>query len=714
MLQVLQELSTGQTVLREVPSPALSRGSLLIRTRRSLISAGTERMLVEFGRGSLLQKARQQPEKLAQVMDKARTDGVLATLETVRSKLDEPLPLGYCNVGVVLEVGAEVAGFAAGDRVVSNAAHAQVVCAPRNLCARIPDGVTDDAAAFTVLGAVALQGIRLAAPALGERFVVIGLGLIGLLAVQLLRAAGCRVLGIDPDLRKVQLARGFGADVVAIDRLEDAERVAEAFSEGRGVDGVIVAAATRSSEPLSVGARMSRKRGRIVLIGVAGLELNRDDFYRKELTFQVSCSYGPGRYDPDYEQGGKDYPLGFVRWTEQRNFAAVLDMLALGRLDVAPLITHRFAFPSAPAAYELLATAAEPYLGILLEYPDVEGAAVRSPTVALPLGPNPSGATQAQPGTVFIGAGNYASRVLIPAFAASGVRLVGIASQRGVSAAHYGRRFGFATASSDADAVIASPDAQIAVIATRHDSHASLILRALQAGKHVFVEKPLAVTAGEIDAIAAAASSSLPGENRPLVMVGFNRRFAPQVVRMKALLGPMHEPRSVIMTVNAGAVPEDHWIHDPLVGGGRVVGEGCHFIDLMRFLVGAPIVDASVQALGGGQGRRDDKVSITLAFADGSWGAIHYLANGYRTFPKERIEVFCAGRILQLDNFRRLRGYGWPGFKSMTLWRQDKGQRACVQAFVAAIRTGGPAPIAFDELLEVSRVTVALGERARA
>ncbi len=713
MLQVLQELSTGQTVLREVPTPTVSRGSLLIQTRRSLISAGTERRLVEFGRGSLLQKARQQPEKVAQVMDKARTDGVLATLDVVRSKLGEPLPLGYCNVGAVIEVGAEVAGFAVRDRVVSNGAHAQVVSAPRNLCARIPDNVSDDAAAFTVLGAVALQGIRLAAPALGERFVVIGLGLIGLLAVQLLRAAGCRVLGIDPDERKVQLARTFGADVTAIDQAEDAERIAQAFSEGRGVDGVIIAAATRSSEPLSVGARMCRKRGRIVLVGVAALELNREDFYRKELTFQVSCSYGPGRYDPEYEQGGRDYPVGFVRWTEQRNFEAVLDMLALGRLAVEPLITHRFAFPSAPAAYELLAARAEPHLGILLEYSHLEGAVLRSPTVALHTGERGRSRTSAEPGVVFIGAGNYASRVLIPAFTASGARMVSIASQSGLSAASQGRKFGFATASSDPDSVIASSEAQIVVIATRHDSHASLTLRALQAGKHVFVEKPLALTAGEIDAVAAAAASN-PGEHRPLLMVGFNRRFAPHVVRMQTLLTSVHEPKCIIMTVNAGAIPEDHWIHDPRTGGGRVLGEGCHFVDLARFLVGQPIIAAGVQVLGGRQIRRDDKVSITLTFADGSWAAIHYLANGHRAFPKERVEVFCAGRVLQLDNFRRLRGYGWPAFRKMNLWRQDKGQQECVAAFIEAVRTGAPAPIALDELLEVSRVTVALGEQARA
>jgi predicted dehydrogenase/threonine dehydrogenase-like Zn-dependent dehydrogenase len=714
MLQVLQELSTGQTVLREVPAPALSAGTVLIRTRRSLISAGTERMLVEFGRASLLNKARQQPERVAQVVDKARTDGVLATVSAVRSKLDEPLALGYCNVGVVLGVGTGVAGLAVGDRVVSNGGHAQVVCVPRNLCARIPDDVADDAAAFTIVGAVALQGIRLAAPALGERFVVIGLGLIGLLAVQLLRAAGCRVLGIDPDPHKVQRARGFGADVVAIDSAEDAEQVAERFSGGRGVDAVLIAAATRSSEPVSLAARVCRKRGRVVLVGVAGLELNRDEFYRKELTFQVSCSYGPGRYDPEYEQGGRDYPVGYVRWTEQRNFEAVLDMLALGRIDAPALISHRFAFSSAPAAYDLLTSDSEPHLGILLDYPEAEASELLRPAVALrPAAVRGSGNATA-PGTVFIGAGQYASRTLIPAFAACGVRLAGIASRAGVSAAHYGRKFGFAAASSDAEAMIATTDAEIVVIATRHDSHAALSVRALQAGKHVFVEKPLALTEAEVDAVAAAARGAGAGGARPLLMVGFNRRFAPHVMRIRSLLASVPEPKSVIITVNAGALPDDHWLHDPRSGGGRIAGEACHFVDLARCLVGQPIVAARLQALAGGTARRDDKVSMTLAFADGSWSAIHYVANGHRAVPKERVEVFCAGRVLQLDNFRRLRGYGWPGFTGLRLWRQDKGQRACVAAFVDAIRRGAAAPIALEELLEVSRVTLTLAELARA
>ncbi len=713
MLQVLQELSSGHTVVREVPAPAAAHGALLIETRRSLISAGTERMLVEFGRGSLLQKARQQPEKVAQVIDKARTDGIVATLGAVRSRLEEPVPLGYCNVGVVLEVGPGVSGFAVGDRVVSNGAHAQIVSAPRNLCARVPDNVSDDAAAFTVLGAVALQGMRLAEPALGERFVVIGLGLVGQLAVQLLRAAGCRVLGIDPDRRKVETARGFGADIIAVDYSDDVERTAAAFSEGRGVDGVLLAAATGSSEPLALGARMCRKRGRLVLVGVTGLELNRDDFYRKELTFQVSCSYGPGRYDPDYEQGGRDYPLGFVRWTEQRNLAAVLDMLSLGRLGVGPLISHRFEFASAPAAYELLASASEASLGILLEYPLLSAAARRDSTVVVDEAAAAPARSSAEPAAVFVGAGNYAGRVLLPAFAASGVRLAGIASRGGLSAAHCARKFGCAVAGSDPQAMIAASDASIVVIATRHDSHASLALLALAAGRHVFVEKPLALTQPEIDALAAAATAPR-GAARRLLMVGFNRRFAPHVARMKTLLEAVREPKSIVITVNAGAIPEDHWLHDPQTGGGRLVGEACHFVDLARFLVGEPIVDAGVRVLGRGNARRADDFSITLGFADGSWGAIHYLANGHRRYPKERVEVFCAGRILQLDNYRRLRGYGWPRFTRMGTWRQDKGQRACVAAFVGAVRAGAPAPIALEELLEVSRVVVELGERARA
>lgn len=711
MRQVLQSLGDGRTELADVPAPRAAANGLLIRTTRSLISAGTERMLVEFGRSGWLDKARQQPEKVRQVLEKARTDGVLQTLDAVRSKLDQPLPLGYCNVGVVVEVGSEVRGFSVGDRVVSNGAHAEIVAVSRNLCARLPPSVSDDAAAFTVLGAIALQGIRLAAPTLGERFVVTGLGLIGLMAVQLLRANGCKVLGIDPDPAKAELAKRFGADIVDLPRGEDPLAVAAGFSDGQGVDGVIITAATTSNEPVSVAAKMCRKRGRIVLVGVAGLELNRADFYEKEISFQVSCSYGPGRYDSQYEEAGQDYPFGFVRWTEQRNFQAMLDMMAAGSLDVTSLITHRFAFDQAPAAYELLSSGAQPYLGILLEYAQGSENELRARTVKLHA---PSGSGPSAPRLAVIGAGNYAGRVLIPAFKETSARMQGISSGKGVTAAHFGRKYAFALATTDSESLLSASDVDAVVVATRHDSHAHFVCRALRAGKHVFVEKPLAITQEQLAQIASTWEAASAGGARPHLMVGFNRRFSPQVQRMKSLLAGVREPKSVMITVNAGAIPRNHWTQDGNVGGGRIIGEGCHFIDLVRFLVAQPIVEAKVLPIGGrGVPVEDDTVAITLSFADGSWGTIHYLANGHRAFPKERVEVFCAGRILQLDNFRRLRGEGWKGFSSMNLWRQDKGQRQCAAAFVQAVEQGTPPPIPIDELLEVSRVTIELGEAAR-
>jgi predicted dehydrogenase/threonine dehydrogenase-like Zn-dependent dehydrogenase len=713
MRQVLQSLADGRTILAEVPAGAAPRGGLLVRTTHSLISAGTERMLVEFGRAGWIDKARQQPGRVRQVFDKVRTDGFLPTLDAVRSKLDEMMPLGYCNVGRVAEVGADVRSFAVGERVVSNGPHAELVAVARNLCARIPDGVSDDEAVFTVLGAIALQGVRLTAPTLGERFVVTGLGLLGLLAVQLLRANGCRVLGIDPDPTRAEFARRFGADVVALERGEDPLAVADAFSGGAGVDGVLITASTRSNDPVSQAARMCRQRGRIVLVGVTGLELDRSDFYKKELSFQVSCSYGPGRYDPQYEEMGTDYPFGFVRWTEQRNFQAVLEMMNSRALDVHALISHRFAFDAAPAAYELLVTQAEPHLGILLEYAVHKGDGAPARTVVYERQMTHA-AAGAQPGVALIGAGNYAARVLIPAFVASGARLEGIASAGGVTAARSARKYGFVRATTDSDALIEAEDIDIVAIATRHDSHARFVLRALHARRHVFVEKPLALTAHEIDSIAAAWTACAPAGQRPQIMVGFNRRFAPHVARMRALLAGVRGPKSFVVMVNAGAIPAAHWTQDPRAGGGRIIGECCHFVDLLRFLAGHPIVDARVQALAPEAAAHPaDTVAITLSFADGSWGTINYLANGHASFPKERIEVFCAGRILQLDNFRRLRAYGWPGFHSMKLWRQDKGQRACVREFVDAVRSGAGAPIPLEELLEVARVCVALGEAAR-
>ncbi len=700
MLQVLQNLASGETLVADVPAPQVARGTLLIATRASLISAGTERMLVDFGRASWIDKARQQPEKVRQVLDKVRTDGLFATLDAVRSKLDQPLALGYCNAGVVLEVGAGVEGSSVGDRVVSNGPHAEIVRVGKNLCARVPDAVSDEAAAFTVLGAIGLQGIRLAAPTLGECFVVTGLGLIGLLTVQLLRAQGCRVLGIDFDPKKLALAQRFGAEVCDPARGEDPVARGLAFSGGRGVDGVIVTASTQSSEPIAQAARMSRKRGRIVLVGVTGLELNRADFYEKELTFQVSCSYGPGRYDPLYEQQGNDYPLGFVRWTEQRNFEAVLAMLADGKLDVAPLISHRFSVREAARAYDVLVNDRSA-LGIVLQY---AGAKPDELARRVTIGAAPAVAASGKAVLGVIGAGNYASRVLIPALKRVGAQLDTIVSSTGVTAFHHGKKNGFVRASTDADAdVFRNERINAVVVATRHDTHARFAIEALAAGKHVFVEKPLALTFEEVDAVESAWRAAVQRGAPRLLMVGFNRRFAPLVSKMKVLLDATSEPKAFVMTVNAGAIPSEHWTQNPEVGGGRVLGEGCHFIDLLRFLASAPIKSFHVAAL---PSATRDSATLSLRFADGSVGTIHYLANGNKRFPKERLEVFVAGRVLQLENFRKLVGFGWPGFSSMNLWRQDKGQRACAEHFIRAIESGMPCPIPFEELMEVSRVTI--------
>ena len=706
MKQILQSLKDGTTQLSDVPTPRVSTGSLLINTSTTLVSAGTERMLVDFGKANWIDKARQQPDKVRMVLDKVRTDGLATTIEAVQSKLDQPLALGYCNVGVVSELGRGVEGFAVGDRVVSNGKHAEVVCVPKNLCAKIPDGVSDEAASFTVLAAIGLQGIRLVNPTMGECVVVTGLGLIGLVTVQMLRAQGCRVLGIDFDPARLALARQFGAEVVNPGAGEDVLAAAQAFSRGRGVDAVIITASTKSNEPVSQAAQMCRQRGRIVLVGVVGLELSRADFYEKELSFQVSCSYGPGRYDPSYEEGGNDYPVGFVRWTEQRNFEAVLDLMASGQLDVAPLVSHRFRLEQAVEAYELLSSG-EPSLGILLQYPQDDAASLAQRTVALDAAaPAPAGGSQAGQAcsVAFLGAGNYSGRVLIPAFKAAGASLRTVVSSGGVSAVHYGKKHGFAQASTEGAAVLADPAIDTVVVATRHDAHARQVLSALRAGKHVFCEKPLCLTLEELADIEAEARAR-PGQK---LMLGFNRRFAPQVVKIKQLLATVAEPKSFVMTVNAGAIPADHWTQDKAVGGGRIVGEGCHFIDLLRHLAGAPIVAHHAVAIGRhpAVAIADDKATITLQFADGSFGTVHYLANGDKGFPKERLEVFCAGRVLQLDNFRKLRGWGWKGFGKMNLWSQDKGQGACAKAFVDAVRNGAASPIPLDEVLEVSRVSI--------
>jgi predicted dehydrogenase/threonine dehydrogenase-like Zn-dependent dehydrogenase len=687
----------------------VKRGQLLIHTTQTLVSAGTERMLVEFGKAGWIDKARQQPDKVRMVLDKIKTDGLMPTVEAVFNKLDQPLPLGYCNVGRILELGSGTRGFIVGERVISNGKHAEVVSAPINLCAKVPDGVCDEAAAFTVLGAIALQGIRLAQPTLGESVVVTGLGLIGLLSVQLLRAHGCRVLAIDSVPDRLALAREFGAEVVDLSQGQDPIAVAQQFSRGRGVDAVILTVSSKSNEPVHQAALMCRKRGRIVLVGVTGLELSRADFFEKELTFQVSCSYGPGRYDATYEEKGIDYPVGFVRWTEQRNFEAVLDMMADGRLDVMPLISHRFDIADAGKAYELVGSSA-PSMGILLQYPELTQA-TRAKTVFLSprlihdsvkaiKGPTPT--------ISFIGSGNYATAVLIPAFKNTGVRLLSVASGSGVSGVHACRKFGFENATTDTDSLLSEVQADAIVVTTRHDSHATFSVKALRAGKHVFVEKPLCLNLEELADIQATYCdvSAANGES-PILMVGFNRRFAPQIKKIKQLLSTVSGTKSFIMTVNSGVIPAQHWTQDAEVGGGRILGEACHFVDLLRFLAESPIASWHCTGM---QAEQPDTISLQLNFADGSIGTIHYFANGSKSFPKERLEVFASGRVLQLDNFRKLLGFGWPGFKAMNLWCQDKGQRACAQAFIDAIASTTSSPIPVEELFEVSRLMIEIAQ----
>ena len=703
MKQLLQDMADGVSMIKVAPSPLLGNGTVLISTTSSLISSGTEKMLVRFGKASYFEKARQQPEKVNLVLEKIKTDGFISTVEAVRSQLAKPLPLGYCNVGVVNQVGSGVDDFRPGDRVVSNGPHADVVNVSKNLCAFIPDNVDDESASFTVLASIGLQGIRLAQPTLGEAFVVLGVGLIGLLTVQLLRANGCRVLAIDFDDKKLALARQFGADICNLSQSEDPVALGMAFSRGQGVDAVIITASTQSTDPITQAARMCRKRGRIILVGVTGLELNRADFYEKELTFQVSCSYGPGRYDPAYEGRGLDYPIGFVRWTEQRNFEAVLDLMSKGQINVKPLVTHRFIFEEARQAYQTLMEDPSA-LGILLRYSssfhermvtEVE----LNATIEF---------DKNKPVLGFVGAGNYASRILIPAFKAAGGQCHTIVTTGGINGVIQGEKSGFAKASTDVNALLVNNHVNTIVIVTRHDTHAKLVVKALGAGKHVFVEKPLAITMEELVEIEDAYRAAVFQGKKIHLMVGFNRRFSPQIQKIKELLTHVKEPKSFIMTINAGGIAPGHWVHDHRVGGGRIIGEACHFIDLMRFLAGCEIISVQSRRIGDSPSLSitEDNAVITLGFLDGSFGSIHYLANGAASFPKERIEIFTAGRVLQLDNFRKLRGFGWPGFKRMNLWKQDKGQRQCSKYFLDAIEQGLDTHISFAELMEVARASI--------
>lgn len=709
MKQLLQNISNGETLVVDVPIPQLQPGMALVRTQASLVSAGTERMLVEFGEKSLLGKALSRPDLVRQVADKARREGVLSSIEAAFNRLDQPMPLGYSSSGVIEMVGDGLFGYKVGDKVAcaggGYAVHAEYALVPHNLLALLPEQVDFESAAFTTLGAIALHGFRLSRSQLGESVGVIGLGLLGQLAVMLACAAGCQVFGVDLDESRIKLAAQMGATVVL---RASAMEAAYEFSHGRGLDNILICADTPANDPVELAGEIARDRGRVVAIGAVGLTLPRKVYYTKELAFINSRSYGPGRYDPTYEESGHDYPIGYVRWSEGRNLEAFVKLLADQRLDVKPLITHRFPIEQAPAAYELITGKSEqPFLGVLLTYPEARLNAVTPPTenppikrTILPI----SGVNTVRLGV--LGAGNFANAVMLPALKKiPSIELVAITSGSGMHAQLASKKYKFKYTALSENEILNDPQVNTVSIFTRHHLHAEQVIRALQAGKHVFCEKPLAITPQQLLQIKHLILSD---NVLPLLMVGFNRRFAPMARRLFDLINTHRAPLVATYRVNAGNIPLTHWVQDPVQGGGRIIGEACHFIDFLTFLVGAVPTNVTAYSLPEDDRYRDDNVVMTFNFPDGSLGSIYYLANGDKSFPKERIEVFSGGMVAVLDDFRTLElvSQGKRQVIRSSL-RQDKGHRSEWEAFSQAIIAGGPPPIPYDQILGVSAATFA-------
>jgi predicted dehydrogenase/threonine dehydrogenase-like Zn-dependent dehydrogenase len=709
MKQLLQNLRDGKTEIVEVPVPTPKPGMVLVRTVASLVSAGTERMLVEFAEKSLLGKARSRPDLVRQVVDKARREGLLTTVEAAFNRLDQPMPLGYSSAGVIVELGKGIRGYKIGQRVAcaggGYAVHAEYAIVPQNLIAPLPDNVDFEQGAFGTLGSIALHGFRLARPQVGETVVVIGLGLLGLLTVGVARAAGCKVLGVDLDVARVEIAKQMGAEAVL---REQGEESAMAFSSNKGADIVLICADTDSNDPVELAGEVARERGRVVAVGVVGMDLPRRVYFQKELDFIVSRSYGPGRYDHTYEEGGQDYPYGYVRWTAGRNLEAFVNLLGESVLDLSPIISHQYPIGDAAQAYELITGKRdEDFLGVLLTYPQGEADIKEEKTVIV------HGKTKGvfSPGRVnlgVLGAGIFAGAVMLPALKANKqIDLVGIASASGLSARHAAKKFGFSYATSDVNKVVDDPDINTLAILTRHYLHAPQALAGLRAGKHVFVEKPLAIKPEELDELV----EELEKPDTPLLMVGFNRRFAPLAVELKDFVDQRYEPLVAHYRVNAGFLPPEHWHHDLEQGGGRIISEGCHFVDFLTWLVGQPPVSVSAQGLPDKDKYFEDNVVMTFTFADGSVGTVSYLANGDKSLPKERLEVFSGGRIAILDDYRTLENiHNGRRRARRSRLRQDKGHRAEWQSFVKAISESGEPPIPYRDLITVMRATFAAVE----
>jgi predicted dehydrogenase/threonine dehydrogenase-like Zn-dependent dehydrogenase len=722
MKQVLQHARTGEITVEEVPVPQLLPGCVLVRVAASVVSAGTERASAEFARKSLLQKAHSRPDLVREVIGKVQRDGIFSAIEAVRSRLDQPQSPGYSSAGTIIAVGEGVTDLQPGDRVACAGAgfavHAEAACIPRLLVARIParpasDEVPFDEAAFATLGAVALHGIRNAEAKLGDLVAVIGLGLLGQLTVQLLKAAGCRVLGMDLDPGRAALAQRVGADGTCSSPSAFRDLCIET-SRGAGVDCVLITAETASSDPVNLAGAVARDRAIVVAVGTVGMDIERKAYYEKELDFRVSRSYGPGRYDVAYEQKGRDYPIGYVRWTETRNMEAFVQLLGEKKVDVAALITHRFSIDRAQSAYALIAgKSREPFLGVVIQYAATRG---DSPTLAV-VPERPDATPRSRPASStgvsvgLLGAGVFAAGTLVPAMkTSSDTTLVSVCAANGSRAQHVERKFGFHNCTTDESRLIHDPEINTVVIATRHHLHAKQVMAALAAGKHVFCEKPLCLTEEEFRSIVRAYLGTPAGE-RPTLMVGFNRRFAPMAARMKSFLAPVSEPLALHYRINAGHLPLDHWVNDREQGGGRILGEVCHFVDFLMFLAASPIVEVEARSIGNSCRYSGDNVLVSLRFANGSEGTISYLANGDRTFSKERIEVFGGGSAAVLEDFRRLELVR-DGRKETihSRWRQDKGHRGEWAAFVQAVKEQNRSPIPIEELVCSTLATLRVDE----
>ena len=692
MKQIIQDLKSGATVLEEVPVPQVKSGCVLIRTTRTLVSLGTERMLVEFGKANLIDKARQQPDKVKQVLDKIKTDGLQPTLEAVFNKLGQPLPLGYCNVGKVVAVGRGVTEFVVGDRVASNGNHAEYVCVPKNLVAKIPDNVTDEEATFTVIGSIGLQGIRLLNPQLGECVVVIGLGLIGLVAAELLKANGCKVIGVDFDQQKVDIAKNKGIYAINPKNGIDPVKYVEEITGGVGADGVLITASAKGDEVIHQACLMSRKRGRVVLVGVIGLNMRRDDFYKKELSFQVSCSYGAGRYDEEYENKGHDYPLAYVRWTEKRNFETILGAISSKILDVQPLITEEVELANYAEIYGDMRKHGS--IASILKFP-VDSTIER----VVPVGENRTMVGSGKLG--IIGAGNFASATIIPALQKVNAPIKYIASAQGLTAKVLAKKAKAENATSDYRVMLNDPEVNTVIITTRHNLHASMVMETLEAGKSVFVEKPLCLNEEELQNI---ENAYMEANDNITLTVGFNRRFSPFAVKMKTLVGG--GPKNIVATMNAGYIPPEVWVQDMEVGGGRIIGEACHFIDLCSFLADSKVIAVCMNALGENPQENTDNVSILLKYENGTNAVINYFANGSKSYAKERVEVFSQEKVLVLDNWRRLEGFGVKGFSKMT-GIMDKGHKRQFALLNERVQKGGEALIPFESIVNTTRASFA-------